>query len=50
MMTVISSLEKFDINDNPYGEYKLHRYTNINDPKNETVDKIIPLEACNADG
>ena len=41
--------EEFDNLDNPWGEIKLHRYSNI-DSNNQTMeneDEIIPLKECN---
>ena len=52
-VTAISTSKDFNITDNPYGELKLHRYTNIVDTldmdaaeSKTTLDKIIPLVEC----
>ena len=50
-VTVIDN--EFKNDDNPYGEFKLHRYTSIKDIENingnkeiKTVDEIIDLKIC----
>ena len=52
-VTAITGIKDFNLTDNPYGEFKLHRYTNIEDakdingsPARTTLDKIIPLIDC----
>lgn len=48
--------DKFDNNDNPYGEFKLHRYTTIKNITNilgedpsAVTDEIIELKECEYD-
>ena len=33
--------------DNPYGEVKLHRYTNYESEDGVTKDEIVPMRDCN---
>ena len=39
--------KSLDLDDNPYGEIKLHRYSNYENEDGDTNDVIIDMRDCN---